>query len=169
MKLSDVFAAISLTCALSLAATSAFAGDLLASYSENSATLPPIYAWHYDVTFAADGTVATRYCKGYGDAAPACATRSDILPADRLAALQAALAPIAVDLAANPVTQLSEPPVGGGSTTAQIFDGAGAALILPPFPTDVDAARTIAAIDVLRAFTPEGALEDTKSRAVQPE
>ena len=38
-----------------------------------------------------------------------------------------------------------------------------------PFPTEADAPRTIAAIDVLRAFTPAGALDDTKSRAVQPE
>ena len=106
---------------------------------------------------------------GYGDAAPDCAARSDTLTADRLAALQAALAPIAADLAANPVAQLTEPPVGGGSTTAQIFGSAGAALPLPAFPTEADAARTMAAIDVLRAFTPAGALDETKSRAVQPE
>ena len=169
MKSYHLFAALTLTCALGLTATTAVAGEMLATYSENSGTLPPIYAWHYDVTFAADGTVNTRYCKGYGDAAPDCATRSDSLPADRLAALQAALAPIAADLAANPVAELTEPPVGGGSTTAQIFDSAGAALLLPPFPTEADAPRTAAAIDVLRAFTPAGALNDTKSRAVQPE
>jgi hypothetical protein len=169
MKSYHVFAALTLTCALGLSATSAVAGETLATYSENSGTLPPAYAWHYDVTFAADGTVNTRYCKGYGDTAPDCATRSDSLPADRLAALQAALAPIAADLAANPVAELTEPPVGGGSTTAQIFDSAGTALLLPPFPTDADTPRTIAAIDVLRAFTPAGALDDTKSRAVQPE
>ena len=169
MKSYDMFSALSFACALGLTTTTAFAGDLLATYSENSGTLPPIYAWHYDVTFAADGTVTTRYCKGYGDAAPDCATRSDTLPADRLAALQAALAPIAADLAAHPVAALFEPPVGGGSTTAQVFDGAGAALPLPPFPTEADAPRTSAAIDVLRAFTPAGAIDDTKSRAVQPQ
>lgn len=169
MKLSNLFAALCMTCALALVASTAKAGDILASYSENSGSLPPAYAWHYDVTFAADGTVATRYCKGYGDAAPDCAARSDTLPADRLAALQAALAPIAADLAANPVAQLTEPPVGGGSTTAQIFGSAGAALPLPAFPTEADAPRTMAAIDVLRAFTPAGALDETKSRAVQPE
>ena len=169
MKLSEVFAALSFACALGVTANSAAAGDLLASYSENSGTLPPIYAWHYDVTFAADGTVHTRYCKGYGEHPPECATRSDTLPADRLATLPAALAPIAADLAAAPVAELFEPPVGGGSTTAQIFDSAGAALPLPPFPTEADAARTAAAIDVLRSFTPAGAIDDAQSRAVQPE
>ena len=157
------------TLAFALTAPAAFAGDMLASYSENSGSLPPAYAWHYDVTFAADGTVTTRYCKGYGDAAPDCADRSDTLPADRLDALKAALSPIAADLASKPVAEMTMPPVGGGSTTAQIFDAKGTALPLPPFPIEADAARTAAAIEVLHSFTPEGAIEDAKSRAVQPE
>lgn len=158
-----------LTLAFVLTASAAHAGEMLAAYSENSGSLPPIYAWHYDVAFAADGTVTTRYCKGYGDQAPDCAARSDTLPADRLAALKAALAPITADLAANPITEMTEPPVGGGSITAQIFDAKGTALMLPPFPIEADAARTAAAIALLRSFTPAGAIDDAMSRAVQPE
>lgn len=147
--------------------TAAHADTLIASYSENSGSLPPAYAWHYDVSFGADGTVNTRYCKGYGEVAPDCATRRDTLPADQLAALTAALAPIAADLAAKPVTEMEMPPIGGGSTTGHIF-AAGADLLLPPFPVETDAARVTAAIDLLHKFTPAGAIDDAKSRAVQP-
>lgn len=147
--------------------SAAHADTLIASYTENSGSLPPIYAWHYDVSFAADGTVTTRYCKGYGEEAPDCADRSDTLPADDLAALQAALAPIATDLAAKPVVEMDMAPVGGGSTTAHIF-AAGADLLLPPFPIEADAPRVAAAIEVLHKFTPKGAIDDAKSRAVQP-
>lgn len=147
--------------------SAAHADTLIARYSENSGSLPPIYAWHYDVSFGADGTVATRYCKGYSEAAPDCATRSDMLSAADLAALQSALAPIAADLAAKPVTEMDMFPVGGGSTTGHIF-AAGVDLALPPFPIDADAPRVAAALEVLHKFTPAGAVDDAKSRAVQP-
>ncbi len=158
-----------LTLVLVLSSQAAFAGDMLAVYSENSGSLPPAYAWHYDVSFASDGTVTTRYCKGYGEEAPDCAALSDTLAKDKLAALQAALAPIAADLAANPVAEMTMPPVGGGSTTAQIFDSKGTALLLPPFPIEADAPRVTSAIEVLHSLTPAGAIDDAKSRAVQPE
>ena len=148
--------------------SAAHADTMIASYSENSGSLPPAYAWHYDVSFGADGTVTTRYCKGYGEVAPDCADRSDTLAAADLAALQSALAPIAADLAAKPVTEMEMPPIGGGSTTGHIFV-AGADLLLPPFPTEADAPRVTAAIDLLHKFTPAGAVDDAKSRAVQPE
>jgi hypothetical protein len=147
--------------------TAAHADTLIARYSENSGSLPPMYAWHYDVSFGADGTVTTRYCKGYGEAAPDCATRSDSLTADQMAALNAALAPIAADLAEKPVVEMDMPPVGGGSTTAHIF-AAGADVLLPPFPIEADTPRVTAAIEVLHKFTPKGAIDDAKSRAVQP-
>ncbi len=156
-------------CVLGLLSSAAFAADVLARYAENSGSLPPAYAWHYDVTFAADGTVTTRYCKGYGEEAPDCATRTDALTADNLADLQAALAPIAADLAAKPIAERAEPPIGGGSTTAQIFDAKGSALPLPPFPIEADTPRVTAAIEVLHRFTPKGAINDAKSRAVQPD
>ena len=148
--------------------TAGNADTLIASYSENSGSLPPAYAWHYDVSFGADGTVSTRYCKGYGEVTPDCATRSDALPADQLAALTAALAPIAADLAAKPVLEMEMPPVGGGSTTGHIF-AAGADLVLPPFPVEADTARVTAALELLHTFTPAGAIDDTKSHAVQPQ
>lgn len=147
--------------------TAAHADTLIARYAENSGTLPPAYAWHYDVSFGADGTVATRYCKGYGEEAPNCADRRDTLAANDLAALHTALAAIATDLAAKPVTEMDMTPIGGGSTTAHIF-AAGADLLLPPFPVKADTARVTAAIDILHKFTPEGAVDDAKSRAVQP-
>jgi hypothetical protein len=146
----------------------AHADTLIASYSENSGSLPPVYAWHYDVSFGADGAVSTRYCKGYGEVAPDCATRSDALSVDQLAALNAALAPIAADLAAKPVTEMDMPPIGGGSTTGHIF-AAGADFLLPPFPTDAEGPRVTAAIELLHKFTPAGAIDDAKSRAVQPQ
>lgn len=147
--------------------TAAHADTLIASYSENSGSLPPAYAWHYDVSFGADGAVNTRYCKGYAEVAPDCATRSDTLPADQLAALNATLAPIAADLAAKPVMEMDMPPIGGGSTTGHIL-AAGADFLLPPFPVAADAPRVSAAIAVLHRFTPAGAIDDAQSRAVQP-
>jgi hypothetical protein len=146
----------------------AHADTLIASYAEGSGALPPAYAWDYVVKFGADGTVNTRYCKGFAEAEPHCATRKDTLPAEEFAALQAALAPIAADLAANPVAMLKMFPIGGGSIEGHIYAD-GADLLLPHFPVEQDAPRVAAAIEVLRKYTPAGAIEDAKSRAVQPQ
>lgn len=148
-------------------AAAAHADTLIASYTEGSGSLPPAYAWNYEVKFAADGTVSTRYCKGYGEAAPYCATRQNKLSAKKLAAFKTALAPIAADLAAKPIAALKMAPLGGGATEGHIYVS-GAHHYLPAFPLETEIPRVTAAFDVLRKFTPAGAIEDAKSRAVQP-
>jgi hypothetical protein len=145
-------------------AAAAQAETVIASYAESSGSLPPAYAWNYEVHYVTDGTVTTRYCKGYGEDAPHCATRLDTLPSEKFAALRAAIDPIAADLSAKPILALKMLPLGGGSITGHIFVGA-EDIYLPPFPVEVDVPRVEAALAVLREFIPAGAIEDVKSRA----
>ena len=140
---------------------------VFAVLGEDSGSLPPDYAWDYTVSFTADRRGVVRYCKGYADAAPGCATATFRLSQRRFADRQDALAPLAADLAARPAVQDPDPPVGGGSVSGRVtLNGAELALWSHPLPDD--AARVGAVIALVQENTPGEALFNPRSHAVQP-
>lgn len=159
----------SLALAFSLAASPLLAQDTteFAYWGENSGSLPPEYAWDYGVTFMADRHAEVRYCKGYATEAPGCATTKFRLSKRKFATLQAVLAPLEADLAANPAKDDLNPPVGGGSVYGKLSMN-GHEVALYAFPMADDAARVNAVLDVLRNNTPKTAISNAKNRAKQP-
>jgi hypothetical protein len=139
----------------------------LATYWENSGTLPPEFAWDLSVTILADGSLSLTYCRGYQTEGPACAVgRAHLTNGDVEAILTAARAS---GLAGRPAESLSdsEVPVGGGSRGGSVtLDGT--AIGLPAFPREPDATRVAALLDAIAATVPPGLVADAERKAKAP-
>jgi hypothetical protein len=138
-----------------------------AQWGAGSGSLPPEFAWDYQVTFSDDQMVWVRYCKGYANTAPGCATASSALSETEYSALISALTPLADELAARPPQASSEISVGGGSLSGQLVRD-GITIRLPNTSIDADAARVAAVLDLLRQYTPQSLIEEASSRARLP-
>lgn len=151
---------------LGLTAFSAGA-EPLATYWEQSGTVPPEYAWRLSVDIADDGALSLRYCRGYETEGPACWSAESALRPEALAAIEAAAA--ASGLAGNPAAELadSEIPVGGGARGGTvILDGQ--TLRLPPFPQHHDAARVETVLDAIAAAIPADLRAEAEAQAKAP-
>ncbi len=142
-------------------------GTPMARWGDYSGSLPPEYAWDYVVTFFTDHIVSARYCKGYAQTEPGCATVTQKLSADDFAAFSTSLAPIVEAIAAAPPRETDVVPIGGGSVFGALVVG-GTEIDLPPFASDADASRVADALAVLRRATPADLVEAAKRRARQP-
>jgi hypothetical protein len=138
-----------------------------AGWGESSGSLPPEYAWEYTVTFHEDRSVTVDYCKGYANDAPGCATISRRLSKADLAALHAALDPLAAALAESPPQADPNPPIGGGASWAWV-NAAGEDIRLPAFPAEPDRARVQALLALLQSYTPKAAVAAAERRAKAP-
>jgi hypothetical protein len=136
----------------------------VALWAESSGPRPPEYAWSFEVTFAADQQVTVEYCKGYATTEPGCAIAGAALTAEAFAALQARLGPMTADFAAHPPRGATDVLVDGEADTVTLYQD-GTAVGLPTFPVEADAPRVVAAIALLKSFTPEGLVDKAKSRA----
>ena len=155
--------------ALLLLAVPAAAQDAspIASWGEDSGSLPPEYAWDYTVTFTGDRQVTVIYCKGYANAAPGCATIRKRLTKTSFAAMQAELAPLAVGLLEDPPQNDPNPPIGGGSSYGRLNVG-GEDVTLPGFPLPADKPQVDAILRVLKDYTPAGQVAAAEKRAKAP-
>jgi hypothetical protein len=137
---------------------------IVATWSEDSGSLPPEFAWKTDVMFEFDGWVTIRHCKGYAEEAPGCWTVVGRLSAQSMMDLDSVLAAALPDLVANPPQAVSDPPVGGGSTRGSI--GTRDTVIhLPAYPIEADAARVADLLEALKDATPPSWLEGAIARA----
>lgn len=141
----------------------------IASWSENSGSLPPEYAWDYRVKFLPGGMVEATYCKGYAEEAPGCATVTKQLSAAAQMAMEAAIAPYAAELLANPPQMVSDDqiPIGGGSISGRVQLGE-TSVALYAFPRPEDAERVQAVLQILQDSTPRNLVKKAKNRAKQP-
>ncbi len=123
----------------------------LATYRENSGSLPPEHAWGLHAAIAGDGAVWARFCRGCETAGPACREAAGQAAPAALEALRAAAA--ASGLAERPAAADPAPFVGGpGSGGTVVLDAA--TIALPAFPAPGDRARVEAVLNVLRAALP---------------
>ena len=157
--------------ALTLAATplTAQTPPVIASWSENSGSLPPEYAWDYRVEFLAGGVVQATYCKGYADEAPGCATVTRKFPLAAQQAMGDAIEPYAEDLLDNPPQSAAddEIPIGGESVSGRILlDGTYVSLF--SFPRAEDAERVQAVLKILQDSPPANLVKKAKNKAKQP-
>ncbi len=157
--------------ALTLAATPLMAQTppVIASWSENSGSLPPEYAWDYRVEFLAGGTVGATYCKGYATEAPGCATVTRKLSSAAQQAMEAAIQPYAQGLLDSPPQMVTDDqiPVGGGAISGRVVL-AEQTISLYAFPRPEDAERVQALLQILQKSTPPNLVKKAKNRAKQP-
>jgi hypothetical protein len=157
--------------ALGLAATPLMAQTptVVAAWGENSGSLPPEYAWDYQVEFLSDGTVQATYCKGYADEAPGCATVTRKLPVAAQKTMGDAIEPYAEELLDNPPKSVGddEIPIGGGSIAGRILLD-DTYVVLERFPIAADAERVQAVLQILQDNTPSNLVKKAKNRAKQP-
>ena len=138
-----------------------------AYWGENSGSLPPEYAWDYSVTFLENRQAEVRYCKGYSNEAPGCATAKFRLSKRKLAQLTAALTPLEAELIAHPATDDPDPPIGGGAVYGKLTMN-GNEVQLYAFSIGDSAARVAEVLDLLRQYTPQSAINSAKNKAKQP-
>ena len=137
---------------LALAAPAAAEEAPLASYWQNSGSLPPEYAWELTATISETGLLVLRHCKGYATEGPGCETREAQVDRPALDAILDAAR--ASDLLANPAAEPEEPMVGGpGRGGAVWLDGG--RLILPAQAAVSDEARVAHVLDTIAAAIPE--------------
>jgi hypothetical protein len=136
---------------------------VLAIYREDSGTLPPKYAWSYEVKFHESGLVAVEYCKGYADQAPGCATGQQRLDQSDQDAMRAELAVFSAKLIEIPPQNAAddEIPIGGGSIDGWVLVNQ-TKVILPAFTAEKDAERVIAVLGILQKFTPQKLVEQAE-------
>ena len=142
---------------------------VVAAWGENSGSLPPEYAWDYQVEFLAGGAIRATYCKGYAKEAPGCATVKRIFPPAAQQAMVDIIEPFAEDLLDNPPQQAAddEIPIGGGSVSGRILlDDTYVSLF--SFPRAEDAERVQAVLKILQDSTPANLVETAKNKAKQP-
>ncbi len=142
---------------------------VVASWGENSGSLPPEYAWDYRVAFLSDGTVQATYCKGYAEEAPGCATVTRKFPPSAQKAMGDAIEFYAEALLNNPPKSVSgdEIPIGGGSVAGRVLLD-DTYVELERFPIPADAERVQAVLKILQDSTPTGLVKKAKNRAKQP-
>ena len=142
---------------------------VVASWGENSGSLPPEYAWDYHVKFLSDGTVQATYCKGYATEAPGCATVTKKFPEAAQKTMGDAIEPYAEDLLDNPPKSVSgdEIPIGGGSIAGRVLLD-DTYVVLEPFAIAADAPRVQAVLQILQDSTPANLVKKAKNRAKQP-
>ncbi|TAG29580.1 MAG: hypothetical protein EAZ40_02340 [Rhodobacterales bacterium] len=105
--------------------------DVLATYSANSGSLPPEYAWETTVTIYADGRLSLRRCTGYETEGPACKDRKAKVTPEALDAIR--VAALASGLAETPAKPSDYPMVGGSVVFATVtLDG-----VTVTLPSDV--------------------------------
>lgn len=157
--------------ALGLAASPAMGQTSLvvASWGEDSGSLPPEYAWDYRVEFLSNGTVQATYCKGYATEAPGCATVTKKFPEAAQKTMGDAIEPYAEELLDNPPKSVGgdEIPIGGGSIAGRVLLD-GTYVVLEPFAIAADVPRVQAMLKILQDSTPAGLVKKAKNRAKQP-
>ena len=155
--------------AAALASSPAWAESpmLLATWSENSGSLPPPYAWNVSAQVFADRSVTVQYCKGYADTEPGCATVMTRADDVAMAELLAVLKVNTVGLTVYPPHAMDDPPVGGGSVHGSVTLG-DVVIDLPAFPSAVDQARVTTILAAIRAVIPTAALQEAAAKAIGP-
>jgi hypothetical protein len=138
-----------------------------AYWGDYSGSLPPEYAWDYRVTFLENRQAEVRYCKGYSNDAPGCATAKFRLSKRKFAQLMAALTPLEAELSTNPAQDDPDPPIGGGAVYGKLTMN-GNDVPLYAFSIGDSAARVAEVLDLLRQFTPQSAINSAKNKAKQP-
>ncbi len=138
-----------------------------AYWGENSGSLPPEYAWDYSVTFLENRQAEVRYCKGYSNDAPGCASAKFRLSKHKSAQLMAALTPLEAELSAHPATDDPDPPIGGSAIYGKLTMN-GNSVPLHAFSIGDSAARVAEVLELLRQYTPQSAIDSAKNKAKQP-
>jgi hypothetical protein len=139
----------------------------LATYAADNGTVPPQYRWSVYATIATDGLVTLRYCRGYEDTEPACATATGTAAPGAAEAILAASEQ--AGLAARPAqAEPHEQHVGGGAPSGSVTIDGGV-VILPSFPVPQDQARVSAVLAIIATAIPSGLMADAEGRAVAPE
>lgn len=127
---------------------------MLAQYWTDSGSVSPEYAWETTVTILEDGSLSLKYCTGYATEGPDCKTRSAKVSEEQIAAIRAAAADSG--LKEKPAKELSDDmiPVGGGATGGRVMvDGQEVDLL--SFPTEEDAPRVAAVLQVIHDAIPD--------------
>jgi hypothetical protein len=155
--------------AMILAAGPALADSptLLATFGQNSGSLPPPYAWRLAVQIFADRSVVVQYCKGYADSEPGCATVRDRANDDAMADLLAVLNVNLPDLVAHPPQATDDPPVGGGSVYGSVISGE-TVVKLPAFAVEADKDRVALVLAAVEAVIPQAAVNQAMAQAIGP-
>jgi hypothetical protein len=139
----------------------------LATYAADNGTVAPAYRWSLYATIAMDGLVTLRYCRGYEDSEPSCATAAGSAAPGAAEAILAAADQ--AELSTRPAqAEPDEQHVGGGAPSGSVtLDGG--VVILPSFPIPEDRARVSAVLTAIATAIPPGLQADAEGRAVPPE
>jgi hypothetical protein len=124
---------------------------VLATYSANSGSLPPEYAWETNVTIYTDGRLTLRRCTGYETEGPACKDRKAKVAPEALEAIRAAAQ--ASGLADAPAKPSDYPMVGGSVIFATVMLD-GVTVTLPSDVAESDATRVAAVLRAVEAAIP---------------
>jgi hypothetical protein len=139
----------------------------LATYAADNGTVAPPYRWSLYATIATDGFVTLRYCRGYEDTEPFCATAADSAPNGAAGAILAAAGQAGL-ATRPPQAEPDEQHVGGGAPSGSVLLNGGV-VQLPSFPVPQDQARVAAVLTAVAAAIPADLLADAEGRAVPPE
>ena len=138
----------------------------MASWTEDSGSLPPPFHWQVHVEFLADQSGNVIWCKGYADGPPGCASTSFTITPEDLARLKAAIKAGEFDRAPQ---QEDDVPVGGGSTSGVVVRGDQTQrVVLPAYPVKADQDRVAALIALMKEITPADALAKVEAQAESP-
>jgi hypothetical protein len=124
---------------------------VLATYSTNSGSLPPEYAWETTVTIHEDGRLTLRRCTGYETEGPACKDRKTKVTPEALEAIR--MAAMASGLAETPAKASDYPMVGGSVVFATVtLDGV--TVTLPSDLAESDVPRVAKVLRAVEAAIP---------------
>jgi hypothetical protein len=137
----------------------------LAVYATDNGSVPPEYHWEWRAEIFPNGLVQIRYCKGYEDVEPACASEAGMMDAAAVETiLQAARDS---GLADRPALESDEVMVGGGLTSGRVMLE-GQVVKLLSSPRKADAARVNGVLAAIAAAIPADLVTKAEARSVFP-